>query len=196
MIRFICGTYLQDTDNGIVIETDMGLGFQVTVPTGSPVYKNSPGDRIKVFTEMVVRENDVSLYGFHNMETLEVFNLLTTVSGVGPKAAVSVLGAMSTEDLKKAISTGDAKFISQANGIGKKTAERIVLELKEKIGADTDSRKIVLNPDVYKDERTEAVSALVALGYSKTEAYNAVSKIQEDGLGSQDYIKRALKNLM
>ena len=102
MIRYIKGTYTMQFDTGIVVETGSGVGFEIFVHQGSPIYKHSEGDEIQVFTEMVVREDGMSLYGFHNRETLEFFKMLTAVSGIGPKGAMGILGSMPLTELKLA----------------------------------------------------------------------------------------------
>ena len=146
---------------------------------------------------MIVREDDISLYGFSDKESLELFELLITVNGIGAKAAMSIMSILPQSELKRAIATGDAKAISAANGVGKKTAERVLLELKDKVGTFDDG-DFAASGDVYvpvSDERSEAVAALMALGYSKNEAAAAVGKVGDDGLSCEEYIKNALKNL-
>ena len=150
MIRYIKGTYTMQFENSIVVETGSGVGFEIFVHQGSPIYKHSEGDEIQVFTEMIVREDGMSLYGFHNKETLEFFRMLTTVSGIGPKGAMGILGSMPLSELKLAIAMGDVKSISKAQGVGKKTAERLVVELKDKVGAqdiDTETGEILSGGD-------------------------------------------------
>jgi len=201
MIKYIKGTYAMMLDNSIIVENTSGIGFEIFIPKGSPLYKYSEGDEIMVFTEMVVKEDDISLYGFHNKESLEMFKILTTVSGIGPKGAMSLMGAMPLDELKRAIIFEDAKSISSAPGVGKKTAERIVLELKDKVGKMDESITKVSLSDISSDEsssvdqRSEAIQALVALGYSRAEAFSAVSHVSEDNLTSEEYIKKALKSL-
>ncbi len=201
MIRFLKGTLAGQHDNYIVLETPAGIGFKVFVPSGSPVYKNSEGDEIQVFTEMIVSENDMSLYGFHNMESVDMFNLLTSVSGIGPKAGMSILGSMPLDQLKRAIFMGDVKELSRAQGVGKKTAERLVVELKDKVGYfdsgdGTPGRGQGVNPrDETEGATQEAIAALISLGYQRQEAFAAVSKVGDEGLSAEEYIKKALKNL-
>ena len=148
---------------------------------------------------MIVKEDSMTLYGFHNKESLEIFEMLITVSGVGAKGALAIVGTLSVEELKRAIAFEDAKEISRANGIGKKTAERIILELKDKMGKlDGELPAGVAVADISNvsaDARTEAISAMVALGYTKAEAFSAVSAVNDEGLTSEEYIKKALKNL-
>jgi Holliday junction DNA helicase RuvA len=151
---------------------------------------------------MIVREDGMSLYGFHNKETLEFFRMLTTVSGIGPKGAMGILGSMPLSELKLAIAMGDVKSISKAQGVGKKTAERLVVELKDKVGAqdiDTETGEILSGGNfggaAADDARSEAISALMSLGYARAEAFKAVSAVGDEGLTSEEYIKKALKSL-
>lgn len=202
MIRYIKGTYTMQFENGIVVETGSGVGFEIFVHQGSPIYKHSEGDEIQVFTEMIVREDDMSLYGFHNRESLEFFKLLTTVSGIGPKGAMGILGSMPLSELKLAIAMGDVKSISKAQGVGKKTAERLVVELKDKVGTmdiDGETGEIggmdISAGSGADDARSEAISALISLGYARSEAFKAVSSVGDEGLTSEEYIKKALKSL-
>lgn len=195
---------------GIVVETPSGIGFEINIPAGSPLYKYGEGEEVTVFTAMIVKEDDISLYGFHNRESLDLFRLLITVSGIGAKGAMAIMGSLSADELKRAILFEDVKEISKANGVGKKTAERLILELKDKIGklggmaeaaaggslgdglsAGTDGRAEA----GADDARTEAIYALVSLGYSKAEAFAAVSRVTEEGLTGEEYIKRALKQI-
>ena len=202
MIRYIKGTYTMQFENGIVVETGSGVGFEIFVHQGSPIYKHSEGDEIQVLTEMIVREDGMSLYGFHNRESLEFFKLLTTVSGIGPKGAMGILGSMPLSALKLAIAMGDVKSISKAQGVGKKTAERLVVELKDKVGTmdiDGETGEIggmdISAGSGADDARSEAISALISLGYARSEAFKAVSSVGDEGLTSEEYIKKALKSL-
>lgn len=197
MIRYVKGIYSMNINGGIVVETQSGLGLEIFLPANSPIYRYGEGETIMVYTSMIVKEDDISLYGFHNRDNLEIFERLITVSGVGAKGAMSILGTLEAAELKRAIAFEDAKEISRANGIGKKTAERIILELKDKL-AKTDIPAYVPpadTADVSSDSRSEAITALVALGYTKAEAFNAVASINDEGLSSEEYIKKALKNL-
>ena len=134
MIRYIKGIYSMTFENSIIVETSSGIGFEIFLPVGSPLYRYGEGEEIMVYTSMAVKEDDISLYGFHNREALELFELLITVSGIGAKGAMSILSTLQPTELKRAILFEDAKEISRANGVGKKTAERLILELKDKIG--------------------------------------------------------------
>lgn len=199
MIRYVKGIYSMNINGGIVVETQSGLGLEIFLPLNSPIYKYSEGDTVQIYTSFIVKEDSMTLYGFHNRETLELFEKLLTVSGVGARGAVSVIGTLDADSLKRAIAFGDSKEISRANGIGKKTAERIILELRDKI-SDLDN---VLPADLARtasdeessDARTEAVNALMALGYTRAEAFSAVASVNDEGLSDEEYIRKALKNL-
>ena len=196
MIRFIKGIFHPGLSGSVIIETASGMGFEVNIPANSSLYKNLEGEEVKVYTSMIVREDDVSLYGFSDKENLELFELLITVNGIGAKAGMSIMSALPPSELKRAIAMGDAKAISADNGVGKKTAERVILELKDKVGSFDDD--ILAESDVFvpaSDERSEAVAALIALGYTKNEAADAVGKVKKEDLTCEEYIKNALKNL-
>ena len=204
MIKYIKGYYAMTLAGGIVVETSSGIGFEINIPAGSPLYKYGEGEEITVFTAMIVKEDDISLYGFHNRESLDLFRMLITVSGIGAKGAMSIMGSMSADELRRAILFEDVKEISKANGVGKKTAERLILELKDKIGKLGGTSDAVAGSAAISgastdagadDARTEAIYALVSLGYSKAEAFGAVSKVLDEGLTGEEYIKRALKSL-
>lgn len=171
----------------------VGLGCKITNNT----LKNLPDVNKEVFlyTYMNVREDAIDLYGFYTKEELECYKLLITVNGVGPKAAISILSALSPNALAKAVTTGDSKLIATAQGIGAKTAQRIVLELKDKIVGDVAlADETVENVVNDSGSKTEVISALVGLGYSRTEATSAVSKCDMSKSVDQ-IIKDALKYL-
>ena len=190
-------------ENGIIGEDGSGVGYEIFVPANSPLYRYVEGEEVKVFTSMSVKEDGISLYGFHNRENQQLFELLITVNGIGAKAAMSILSALTADELKRAIAFEDVKEISKANGVGKKTAERLILELKDKVGKFATSREELgaavpaggNAAAINADNRVEAINALIALGYSKAEAFNAISQVAEEDLSCEDYIKKALKNL-
>ncbi len=199
MIHYIKGQYAGTFNGGVVIET-AGMGYEIFVPENSTVYLLNDGDIVKLYTKMVLREDDVSLYGFSQKEGLELFEKLITVNGVGAKAALSIMSAMSITDVRKAIAFDDSAMLTKANGIGKKTAQRIVLELKDKMGdlSSIDGYSCIVglpNINEFTDERTEAMNALISLGYSKSEAVMALSKVTENDLTCEEYIKKALNRM-
>lgn len=200
MFHYIKGKLAMKFNGGVVIET-CGIGYEVQVPENSEVYLKTEGDDIMLFTVMAVKEDFVRIYGFTEREALDVFNKLTTVSGVGEKAAMAILSAMPLNEVKQAIVFEDAMILTRANGIGKKTAERIVLELKDKFGAEDASTVMFGAEDAaYSDldsvdKRTEAIKGLLALGYSRSEAVNTVAAVKDEKLTAEEYIKQALKSL-
>ena len=198
MIGFLRGILAEKGDGYIVIDVN-GVGYQVFVPANSTAYLNAEGEEVLVHTSMIVREEEMSLYGFSGKGELDAFKKLIGISGVGPKAALSILSAFTLDQLKQAIVFEDAKALQRANGIGKKSAERIVLELKDKFtaAAPDGSYLDAGAADVIAEQggRGEAISALVALGYSRGEAASALAQIPDNDLTTEEYIKRALKNL-
>lgn len=194
MIHYIKGVITETLPGKVIIENG-GIGYEVCVPDNSAAYLRSENEQTILYTAMIVREDDVSLYGFSDTQSLAMFNLLISVSGVGAKGALAVLSALNVSELKRAIAFEDAALITKANGIGKKTAQRIVLELKDKIGLPDDVPAAVNAAKLEKGSaKEEAVSALMALGYSKTEAMSALLGISDDGLSTEEYIRRALRN--
>ncbi|MEA4986961.1 MAG: Holliday junction branch migration protein RuvA [Anaerovorax sp.] len=193
MLHYIKGSIAMKFPGGVVVENN-GIGYEIYVPDNSTLYLASQGETVSVYTAMIVREDDISLYGFSDEEAIDLFRKFMTVSGVGAKAAMALLSAMPVGELKKAIAFEDANTLTKANGIGKKTAQRIVLELKEKIGGISefgDATEIVHGDN----GRTEATNGLIALGYSKSEAVGAIASIEENNLSVEEYIKIALKKL-
>ena len=201
MIRFIKGEYLYYESGAIVILTDGGIGFRVNVSDTSSLLTSREGDEISVYTYMQVKEDGMSLYGFPDTEGLALFEQLITVKGVGPKAGLAIMSTGTPNQIKGVIAAGDAASIAMAPGIGKKTAERVILELKDKVsalpfeGADV-SAGFAPAAAPGSGERGEAVVALTTLGYSKREAEAAVASVGEEGLSAEEYVKRSLKFLL
>ena len=196
MIRFIKGKFYPQSDGTVVIENSSGIGFLMTIAANCPLYKHYEGEEVKAYTLMTVREDDISLYGFSSKDELDLFKLLISVSGVGAKAGISIMSILPVNELKAAIANGDSKMISTANGVGKKTAERVIIDLKDKVGDfATGEVDTTAAAPAFTSERTEAVTALMSLGYSKTEAEQSVGKVKDEGLKAEDYIKLALKNM-
>lgn len=200
MIGFIRGV-LTEKGNGYIIVDVNGVGYEIFVPANSGAYMSAEGQEIMVHTMMMVREDDVNLYGFSRKGEKDAFKKLITVNGVGAKAAISILSAFTLEQLQQAIVFEDAKTLTKANGIGKKTAERIVLELKDKFAAEGQEGVPQTSEDLMNDEtgaangRAEAVNALIALGYSRGEATSALASVKETDLTAEEYIRQALKKL-
>ena len=173
----------------------------MTVPGNSHLFLEKEGAEVKVYTAMIVREDDISLYGFGEKSSLQLFKKLITVSGVGAKAALSILSAMPVDEVRKAIVFEDSAMLTRAQGIGKKTAQRIVLDLKDKMGTVEHSEGMVegapsdLTGLPGNNPRMEALAALVALGYSRGEASAALAAVTDNDLTTEAYIKQSLKKL-
>lgn len=193
MISYVKGTVAYIGNDCIVVDNNgIGYNIQVSPSTASAVVMEK---EVKIYTYMNVKENELSLFGFLTKEELNMFNLLIGVNGVGPKSAVAMLGALSPSQLALAIATEDIKALSVGQGIGKKIAQRIALELKDKVGADTITTgvEIVQKVDVTTGERAEALSALMALGFTKNEAENAIKDVFVNGMATEEIISKALK---
>ena len=199
MIGFVKGI-LSEKGNGYIIVDVGGIGYEIFVPANSGAYLCGEGEQVKVYTSMMVREDDVSLYGFSRKGELDAFKKLITVNGVGAKAGLSILSAFTLEQLQEAIAFEDSKALTKANGIGKKTAERIVLELKDKFNAPEASGNeftAEIPPGVSSQNgKAEAIEALIALGYTRSEASSALLHVKDEELSAEEYIKAALKNLI
>ena len=196
MIHYIKGTITEKEQDYVVVENS-GVGFLVYVPLGDAAYLDSDGP-VTLYTSMQVKEDDISLYGFSDRSALKIFEMLLTVSGVGAKAAMSILSALTPAELKKAVIAGDIKAISSANGIGKKTAERVVLELRDKIakleGIGSSGLSSVIKAMPVAGERAKAVSMLIATGASRADAERAVASIEDDDLKAGQYFMQAAKS--
>ncbi len=201
MIAFVKGRIDEITEENVVIDVG-GIGYNVKISTQTAALLPGLGEEIKLYTYTCVREDTFSLYGFLTRDDLEIFKRLITVNGIGPKGGLAILSVMSADNLRFAIISGDAAAISKAPGIGKKTAERVILDLKDKISLeDTLVHKEMLR---FKEEgsvsdnraRNEAVEALTALGYSASDALHAVKSVQTDeNMDVETILKLALKNM-
>lgn len=214
MIAYIKGE-LAATDVDTVVVEAGGLGYEIYVPVS--VYEGLPavGAQVRLHTYLHVREGGIQLFGFLDRDSLEVFKLLITVSGIGPKGALGVLSVISPNELRFAILADDAKTISRAPGIGAKTARKLILELKDKLhpedvfgrqlgnaessataGANIASEEAGA-ADAMNRIRREAVAALEALGYSATESLQAVRRVElQEDMDTEELLKRALKEML
>jgi len=165
-----------------------GVGYKVAV-LKETLTRTKTGSNISLWTYLAVREDALDLYGFLHEEELRFFELLLTVSGIGPKSALAVLDIASVETLRSAISAGNAGYLTTVSGIGKKTAEKIVLELKDKVVAEMGDSPAALKGD------QEALEAMRSLGYSAAEARDALRKVPNDIEGGSDRLRAALKRL-
>lgn len=188
MIGSIRGKIILRSEKSIVVEVN-GVGYKVNVSTETLVQTQKMGEEIFLLIHTHVREDSLDLYGFLNEQELEFFEMLIGVSGIGPKGALTILGVTSIETLRKAISTNDISYLTKISGIGKKTAEKIVIELRDKVNNRGDEKE----EGSLRDE-LDALEALKALGYSQNEAREALKKVTPD-LNTNAKIKEALKIL-
>ena len=201
MISYVRGRLSEIEENTIVVEAG-GIGYGIQVPTSLISALPSMGNEVKIYTYLYIREDAVSLYGFLSKDDLKVFTLLIGVSGIGPKGALAILSVMTPDDLRFAILADDAKSISKAPGVGAKTAQRIIIELKDKLSLEEafEIKRGKVSGDKEQADgtaRDEAVQALVALGYSQADALRAVSMINIDaGMTVEQVIKQALSKLL
>ncbi|EGT3660171.1 Holliday junction branch migration protein RuvA [Clostridioides difficile] len=195
MYSYIKGTVEEIYIDSIVIENN-GIGYKINVSSNT-IMNLQVGEATKIYTKLIVREDDMSLCGFVSREELKMFELLTSVSKIGPKVALSILSFASPAQLGAYILSEDIGKLSKAPGVGKKTAERIVLELKDKV----DKNNIEFEPTLLSQKPTlisqdESVDALVALGYTLSESKEAVQKCKKDGMNTEAIIKKALTYIM
>ena len=195
MIAFVRGTAVDMTENSVIVEAG-GIGYEIYM-TGTDLSQIHMGEEVKIHTYFNVREDAMQLYGFRSKDDLQMFKLLLGVNGVGPKAAITA------DELRFAILSDDVKTLSKAPGIGKKTAQKLILELKDKMKLEDafelklahEQEKAVAGLGEISDGRQEAVEALVALGYSSTDALRAVRKVTDVAPDDvEGLLKAALKN--
>lgn len=201
MYAYIKGILAEITEDAIIVE-NQGIGYEIAVPGQVFDYLPSVGEEVKIYTYHYVREDAILLYGFLTKEDVRIFKMLIGVSGIGPKGALSILSVLSTDDLRFAILGDDAKAIAKAPGVGAKTAQRVIIELKDKLSLEdafeqklaNQTQKAELNPAV--GVKNEAILALTSLGYSQSEALKVLQGIEispDDQV--EDVLKMALKQM-
>lgn len=200
MISYIRGEIAEIEEDLLVLEAN-GIGYNIRITMETASNLPSIGEDIKIYTYMHVREDDVSLFGFLTKDDLKVFKLLIGVSGIGPKGALGILSALTADDIRFAVLLDDVKAISKAPGIGTKTAQKLIIELKDKLKLeDAFEARLENNSNsvnaASNDSKGEAVMALTALGYSNSEALRAVKEAGiTDDMDSEAILKAALKKL-
>ena len=203
MIGYVKGI-LEEADDQCIIVDNHGIGYRIFVP-GSVFSGAIPiGQEVKIYTYLNVKEDAMQLYGFATRDDLRVFKLLLGVNGIGPKAGLGILSALSADDLRFAVLADDAAAIAKAPGIGKKTAQKMILELKDKLKLEDafemklahQQEEVAAGASDLRDSRQEAVEALVALGYSSADALRAVRKVPEEVQADdvEAILRAALKN--
>ncbi len=196
MYYYISGDLVKTDVNTAVVDNH-GIAYILNVSLNT-LQHLSGADTVKLYTYYSVREDAQELFGFYDEEELSAFKLLITVSGVGPKAALAILSTLSPEKLAAAVSCSDVKAITAAQGVGKKIAERVVLELKDKFTAPAAGGEAIGEDNLLPatDNLSEAINALVVLGYSRSEAARAMDGIDTANMAIDDMIRAALRRMM
>lgn len=199
MFAYMKGIVADVSEDNLILEVNQ-IGYNIKISSSIAALLPGIGEEVKIYTYTLVREDAFSLYGFLTKDDLDIFKKVITVNGIGPKGGLAILSAMTADDLRLAIISGDAKAISKAPGIGTKTAERLILDLKDKVSIEDTfvNREIRMKEDTsaLSDAKSEAVEALTALGYSASDALRAVKQIAlTDDMDVEDILKAALKKL-
>lgn len=191
MIAHVKGTVAEKFNNSVIVDVH-GVGYEITLTVLD--YDNVKlGDEIKFYTYHSIRENAEELYGFSSLAAKKLFELLISVQGIGPKAAIAILSLAQPEEVRNAIANADAAFVSKASGVGKKSAERVIVDLCDKVGIPSHYGATEVVSTSVKNEPDEALDALIALGFPLKEATAALEKVDKT-LPVEERIKLALKN--
>lgn len=200
MYSYIKGELVEIMDDVIVVEAGQ-IGYNIHIPASMIDNFTGTGQEVKIYTYLQVKEDDMQLYGFLTRDDLNIFKLLLGVSGIGPKGALAVLSVMTPDDLRFAVLGEDAKAIAKAPGIGNKTAQRVILELKDKLSLEDafeakTAHVAEANTNSLSSVKNEAVQALVALGYSSSEALKAINGVElTENITVEEVLKEALKQM-
>lgn len=201
MYAYFKGTIEEITEDNLVLEVNQ-IGYNIRISARTANLLDGIGSFAKIYTYTLVREDTFSLYGFLTRDDLEIFKKLITVNGIGPKGGLAILSVMSADELRFAILSGDSKAISRAPGIGAKTAERVILDLKDKVSLQdalspkNDIPIASLSGDSADGSKNDAIEALVALGYPASDALRAVKQVDASADASvEDILKESLKYL-
>ena len=197
MISYISGILKYKGTDSVIIENN-GIGFRIFASADTISRLPASNNEAKLYTHMNVKEDDLSLFGFLSMEELNMFHRLITVKGVGPKGATALLASLTPAQISLAVITDDVKTLSSGQGVGKKTAQQIILDLKGKIETTEAAGATIGKPAAVKaqsSEKSEAEEALLALGFGKPEAQKALDAVFDENLTASELISRALKVL-
>lgn len=202
MYSYIKGELVKRTDDYVVVDNN-GIGYEILCPAALSLNLGDVGSQVTCWIYQSVREDDISLYGFASPEEKDMFLLLITVSGIGPKVAHSICSQMDPGTLAMTVINGDVKALTSVKGLGKKGAERIILEISDKLkksGAAASSTVSKLTVPsggrvIVNNDAADAVEALMVLGYKEADAQEAVNSVYEDGIGLQELIRRSLRAL-
>lgn len=201
MISYIRGELVAIEEDKVIVDVN-GVGFGIYMPVQSMNCLPAVGEEVKLHTYMNVREDAMQLFGFLTRDDLKVFKLVIGVSGIGPKGGLSILSQLTPDELRFAVMSHDVKAISASPGIGKKTAEKLIIELKDKLSIEdvlehVEDTSVKVQSNANGQVQAEAVQALVALGYGNSEALKAVKKVEIiEGTSVEDVLKQALKYIM
>lgn len=205
MIHYIKGTLIEKGTDYVVVEAN-GMGYYIASSFSSIASLPALHENVKMYTEMIVREDAISLVGFAEQEELKMFQLLVSVSGVGTKVGIGILSNLSIGDLLNAIQNHDVKRMTSAPGVGKKTAERLILELKDKVSKlswhSVDSSDFDMDPRRYHSHELsgqaveDALEGLMGLGYTQQEAKKVLGQLNLEGLKTEEILKMALRQMM
>ena len=191
MIAHINGVVVEKFNNSLIVDVH-GVGYEIMVPT--PDFEDVKlGEERKFYTYHAIRENAEDLYGFSSLAAKKIFELLISVQGVGPKAGMAILSLAEAEEVRNAIANADTAFISKATGVGKKSAERVIVDLRDKVGAPSHYGATKAKFASVEEKADEALDALIALGFPLKEATAALEKV-DPGLPVEERVKLALKN--
>lgn len=196
MIGRIKGELLEASGSTALVDVQ-GVGYELQVPDAVLLQLPPPGDPVELYSRMVVREDSITLYGFLTPEQRRLFDLLTGVNGCGPKSGLALIGQLGEETVTAAIISGDAKTLARATGVGPRLAERIIIDLKEKVQQEQILRKVAgaTTRPVAAKRDDELVDALLALGYRRVEAENAAEKARDQAETVEDQLRIALRVL-
>ena len=192
MITHLSGTVVEANPSQIIIDVQ-GVGYEVLIPTSSFSNFPSPGQTAKIFTQLVIREDAHILYGFSTVEERELFRMVNTVTKIGPKIALNLLGGLSPSEFAIVVAEGNIKRLSQISGLGKKTAERIIVELKDKVGIPSRSPFKKASQSAADQTAQDAVSTLVALGYKQPDAIRRVEAAAQTMLDKGTDLEKLVK---
>lgn len=209
MIAYIKGMIADISEDNLILETG-NIGYNIKISAGTAGLLPGIGEDVKIYTYTCVREDAFLLYGFLKRDDLEIFKKLITVNGIGPKGGLAILSVLSADDVRFAVLAGDVKAFAKAPGIGKKTAERVILDLRDKISMEDSLQKYAVTAgeeaflsgragtdSAASFARNEAAEALTALGYSASEALKAVKQIEiQDDMDTEEILKQALKKML
>ena len=206
MIAYIRGVFAEADGNMVILETAGGIAYEVAVMPADLDKLPAQGEELKLYTYLQVKEDGVALYGFFSKQDLTIFKLLITVSGIGPKLGLGILSSIGADELRMAVISEDADRLSAAPGVGKKTAGRLVIELKDKIMAlstsfaeevaESSMEPAGSEPLENKQLRENALQVLIALGYAQKEAVKAVKAVEiTDGMTDDEMVRLSLRQL-